>query len=119
MADDFDVALELVDLERRHQRALHKIDVLEEEIEKLQTEIFKLKTQAKKDALQYLSDVGQMQDTIADLNATLNQIPDHAYNAGMLKGILVGIVEWAYHQEDKPEWLDGAEGILRKVKDGQ
>ena len=110
MTDDFDAALELVDLERRHQRALHKIDVLEDMIDKLNAQI-------KKDALQYLSDVGQMQDTIADLNATLEQIPDHAYNAGMLKGILVGIVDWAYHQENKPEWLDGAEGILRKVKD--
>ena len=55
-------------------------------------------------------------DRIEELEAVLNQMPDYAYNAGMLKGILVGIVDWAYHQEDKPEWLDGAEGILRKVK---
>jgi len=82
-----------------------------------QERIAELEGQIKIDALQYLSDVGEMQDKIADLNATLNQIPDYAYNAGMLKGILVGIVDWAYHQEDKPEWLDGAEGILRKVKD--
>ena len=89
--------------------AADRIDLLEEELENLRNE-------RRKDALQYFSDVGQMQDTIADLHATLNQIPDHAYNAGMLKGILVGIVEWAYHQENKPPWLDGAEGILRKIK---
>lgn len=55
-------------------------------------------------------------DRIEELEAVLNQIPDYAYNAGVLRGILVGIVDWAYHQEDKPEWLDGAEGILREVK---
>lgn len=104
MSDD---RIEELEAELAYYKGFH------DDIRKIGTyAIMPLKSQEPK---QSYDTIRQQQDTIAALNATLNQIPDHAYNAGMLKGILVSIVEWAYLQEDKPEWLDGAEGILRKV----
>jgi hypothetical protein len=65
------------------------------DIDLLEAELQSLRESNNKNVLNYIKSIG-------DLN----------YRMGKLEGMLISIVDWAYRQEDKPEWLDGAEGIL-------